>query len=256
MPVPCVLRQIARMATVMAPTAATMVAVFALSSLAGAASAQALPLAGDPAAAQVEQAAQEWIGRYVEEHRLTDADTSVTVVPPRRAAPTCGEAYNVSPADTKVLTRMRFSVRCPGTSRASVYVVRAHIKTPVVVTASALLANQPLTADDVALEVRDLALTPDALLDPAAVVGRAPRRALKAGQVVQARILKGVVVVRRGQAVQIVANAGPIEVTSAGTAMQDGAIDDVIRVKNVSTSKVITARITGAGIVEPVGTAK
>ena len=158
--------------------------------------------------------------------------------------------------DTKVLTRMRFSVRCPGESRATVYVVRARIDMPVLVAAAALTPNQSLSETDFTHDVRDFAQTPDALTDATAAIGRTPRRAVKAGQVIQARLLKGVEAIRRGQAVQIVANTGPVEVTVPGTAMQNGAIDDVIRVKNTSTGKVITARVTSAGTVEPIGTKK
>lgn len=217
---------------------------------------QAPASGADPATAQVETSAQAWLTRYVADRALADAQASVTVTPPRRPAPTCGEPYDIAITDTKVLTRMRFSVRCPGESRATVYVVRAHIDAPLLVAAAALAPNQPLTQTDFTHDVRDLALTPDALIDPAAAIGRTPRRAIKAGQVIQTRLLKGVEAIRRGQSVQIVANTGPVQVTVPATAMQNGAIDDVIRVKNVSTGKVITARITGAGTVEPVGTKK
>jgi len=221
-----------------------------------AAMAQAPATAGDPAAAQVEEAAQAWLTRYVADHALHEAQTSATVTPPRRPAPACGEPYDIAAIDTKVLTRMRFSVRCPGESRATVYVVRARIELPVLVAAAALTPNQSLSETDFTHDVRDFAQTPDALTEAAAAIGRTPRRAVKAGQVIQARLLKGVEAIRRGQAVQIVANTGPVEVTVPGTAMQNGAIDDVIRVKNASTGKVITARVTSAGTVEPIGTKK
>nr|WP_249309103.1 flagellar basal body P-ring formation chaperone FlgA [Ralstonia insidiosa] len=213
-------------------------------------------LTGDPAAAQVEEAAQAWLARYVADHALNDAQASATVSTPRRPASTCGEPYDIAVTDTKVLTRMRFSVRCPGESRATVYVVRARIELPVLVAATALAPNQSLSETDFTHDVRDFAHTPDALTDAAAAIGRTPRRAVKAGQVIQARLLKGVEAIRRGQAVQIVANTGPVEVTVPGTAMQNGAIDDVIRVKNTSTGKTISARVTSASTVEPVGAKK
>ena len=167
-----------------------------------AAMAQAPATAGDPAAAQVEEAAQAWLTRYVADHALHEAQTSATVTPPRRPAPACGEPYDIAAIDTKVLTRMRFSVRCPGESRATVYVVRARIELPVLVAAAALTPNQSLSETDFTHDVRDFAQTPDALTEAAAAIGRTPRRAVKAGQVIQARLLKGVEAIRRGQAVQ------------------------------------------------------
>ena len=134
--------------------------------------------------------------------------------------------------------------------------VRARIDAPATIAAVAIPANKPLTPGDMQLDYRDVAQTPDVLLDPDSAVGHTLRRALKAGQIIQPRMLKGAQVIRRGQAVQILANAGPVEVSAAGTAMQDGAVDDVIRVKNVNTGKIITGRVTGAGTVEPLGGAK
>ncbi len=210
----------------------------------------------DPAAAQVEAAAQAWLTQYVAEHAVPEAQTSATVTPPRRPAPLCGEPYGIAATDTKVLTRMRFSVRCPGEARTTVYIVRARINAPVLVAAAALAPNQALTEADFTHDVRDFASTPDALFDATPAIGRTPRRAIKAGQVIQARLLKGVEAIRRGQAVQIIANTGPVQVTVPATAMQNGAIDDVIRVKNANNGKVINARVTGPGTVEPVGTKK
>lgn len=237
------------------PLASIMIAL-ALSGMQAPAFAQTPPAVSDTAAVQVQQAAQAWVDQYVKDRQLEPIETAVTVVPPRQAPAACDSAYNVSATDTKVLTRMRFSVRCPGASRASVYMVRARINAPVTIAAIAIPANKPLTPGDLQLDYRDVAQTPDALLNPDAAVGYTLRRALKAGQVVQSRMLKGAQVVRRGQAVQILASAGPVEVTAAGTAMQDGALDDVIRVKNVNTGKVINARVTGAGTVEPMGGTK
>lgn len=210
----------------------------------------------DPAVPQVEAAAQAWLDRYIADHAFTDATGSVAVQPARRAAPACDAPYDIAAVETKSLTRLRFSARCPGQTRATAYVVRTRLEVPVLIAASALPANQPISEADVAREVRDIAPMPDALTDAAALANRRTRRALKAGQVLQARLLKGAEAVRRGQAVQIVANTGPVEVTAAGTAMQDGAIDDVIHVKNTATGKTITARVTGTGTVEPVGSVK
>lgn len=212
--------------------------------------------ARDPAVPQVEKAAITWLARYVADHALTKPHASVVVSPPRRPATACGEPYEIVPADTKTLTRMRFSVRCKGEPRATTYMVKARIDTPVLVAATALASGHTLDEADLKQEVRDFALTSDGLTDPALAVGRVLRRTVKAGQVIQARLLKGAEAIRRGQAVQIEANTGPIRVSAPGTALQNGAFDDVIRVKNATTGKVIFARVTGADTVEPVGIKK
>ncbi|WP_226197297.1 flagellar basal body P-ring formation chaperone FlgA [Burkholderia sp. AU30280] len=211
---------------------------------------------GDPAVPQVEKAALTWLARYVANHALTAPHVSVAVSSPRRPAPPCSEPYEIAATDTKALTRMRFSVRCKGEPRATTYLVKARIDTPVLVAATALRSGHTLNEADFKQDVRDFALTPDALTVPALAVGRVLRRTVKAGQVIQARLLNGAETIRRGQTVQIEANSGPIRVSVPGTAMQNGAVDEVIRVKNASTGKVIFARVTGAATVEPVGVTK
>jgi len=210
----------------------------------------------DPAIPQVEKAALTWLTRYVADRALAKPDASVVVSSPRRPAPTCSEPYEIAATDTKTLTRMRFSVRCKGDPRATIYLAKARIDTPVLVAATALRSGHTLNETDFKQDVRDLALTPDALTDPTLAVGRMLRRTVKDGQVIQARLLNGAETIRRGQAVQIEANSGPIHVSVPGTAMQNGAIDEVIRVKNASTGKVIFARVTGADTVEPIGVTK
>ncbi|WP_175885456.1 flagellar basal body P-ring formation chaperone FlgA [Burkholderia sp. BCC0044] len=219
-------------------------------------SAPATASASDPAVAQVEKAARAWLAQYVAEHALSEPRASATVTAPRRPAPACDAPYDIVATDTRVLTRMRFSVRCPSESRATVYTVKAHIDAPVLVATAALAPNQPLSEANFTRDVRDVALTPDALTDPAQAVGRTLRRAVRAGQVIQMRLLKGVEVIRRGQTVQIVADGSGVQVSVPGTAMQSGAIDDVIRVKNASSGKIVTARVTSAGTVEPIGASK
>ncbi|WJF90788.1 flagellar basal body P-ring formation chaperone FlgA [Paraburkholderia bonniea] len=205
--------------------------------------------------AQVQQAALGWLKQDIQRRNLTLLRASATVLPNRRPAPACAGPYDITPAETHALTRLRFAVRCPGTGRASVYQVRAAAYAKVLVSARAIQNGEALTPQDVTLAERDLAATPDALTDPADLAQRSSRRTLQPGQVIQKRFLKGTEAVRRGQSVQIVARTGEVEVRAIGTALQGGAQDDVIRVRNASTGKIIHARVSAAGVVEPVGMA-
>lgn len=68
----------------------------------------------------------------------------------------------------------------------------------------------------------------------------------------QARFLKAGAGVRRGQAVQIVLRRNQFQINSAGTAMQKGDSDALVRVRNDATGKLFLARVVGEGVVEPV----
>jgi flagella basal body P-ring formation protein FlgA len=214
---------------------------------AGMASAHAEP----PANVQVQQAALAWLDNYVKEHQLQDARAEATILPTRFAAPACDAPYEIVPSGAGQIGHLNFAVRCPNDARTTFYQVRTSLFVKVVVAAIAIPTGQPIRVDDVTLEEQNLATVPDALTDPNAVAGRVSRRSLKPGSVVQARFLQEEAAVKRGQMVQIVARNQQLEITMPGTALQNGAKDDVIRVRNTRTGKVVAARVTAPGIVEP-----
>ncbi|AKE06909.1 hypothetical protein XM57_22050 [Burkholderia cepacia] len=182
----------------------------------------------------------------------------VTVLPPgarQAAAPIQCDNPEITPVDTRRIARMRFSVRCDRSSRPAIFIVRGKIFAKLLVAATPVPAGRPLTREDVALAERDWLATQDALTDPRAIDGRVSRRALKAGQVLQKRFLKAQTTVKRGQAVRIVAQAGQIEVSATGTALDDGATGDTIRVRNTGTGRTVDARVVDADTVAPVGAA-
>ena len=63
-------------------------------------------------------------------------------------------------------------------------------------------------------------------------------------------MLTAQLLVKRGEAVRIVARNEQIEVSMAGEAMDPGARGALIRVRN-QNGNIIKARVTGAGTVEP-----
>jgi flagellar basal body P-ring formation protein FlgA len=52
-------------------------------------------------------------------------------------------------------------------------------------------------------------------------------------------------IVRRGQVVEVVAQSGPVSVSLKGMAMQDGARNETIRIRNIQSNREFTAQVTG-----------
>ncbi len=71
------------------------------------------------------------------------------------------------------------------------------------------------------------------------------------GDIVRRSLLHAPTLVRRGDAVNIVAQHEQILVTMAGEALDAGARGDIVRVRNAGSGKVIRARVIDAGEVEP-----
>lgn len=210
------------------------------------------PLLAEPADARVAQAARKFLLDQAAHAGWRNPVVEVSVVGERTPF-ACPRPANVEPLDTRYPGRMRFTAQCPGVEGGRQgFVVRGEISAEVLVTATALPAGRGIAAADLTLERRDVSGVPDALSEAAEVVGQSSRRSLRAGQIMQRQMLVAPVLVRRGATVHIVARSGPVEVTSAGEALEAGRAEEIIRVRNGATGKVIRVRITASGTVEPI----
>ncbi|MFT7772931.1 flagellar basal body P-ring formation chaperone FlgA [Roseateles sp.] len=171
-----------------------------------------------------------------------------------RPAPACNGGWDVTVQDARSLSRLRLAARCPGSPAvpAQSFVLRASLSAEVLVARQAVAVGQALADGDVELQRRDISQTSDALGRLEDVLGQAPRSSLRPGQILQKRQLAPAQLVRRGERVRIVAHSEGIEVQGAGEALDAGARDAVIRVRNSASGRVISARVLDAGLVEPV----
>lgn len=78
----------------------------------------------------------------------------------------------------------------------------------------------------------------------------APTRAVPGPVRTAAPVVKPPVLVKPGQKVRITATAGELRITAVGQSLEEGRIGQMIRVRNVDSSKVLTARVSGPGTVE------
>lgn len=209
------------------------------------------PFAAPTVASQVEEAARAELEKQAEASGLADARFELTVVPPR-AAPACPGPVEVDVLDTRQPTRMRFAVRCPGAGASrQEYIVRARISASVVITATPVAANEVLTDSNVTVGQRDITSITDPVVSPIDAVGQTSRRSLRAGDVLRNSSLSAPVLVKRGDAVVMIAREDGIEVSTAGEALDTGAKGALVRVRNASSGQVVRMRVTAPGMVEP-----
>ena len=216
----------------------------------------ALQVAAAPAAvsitSQVEEAARAQLGAQAAASGLTDAQFELTVVPPR-VAPNCQGQVQVDTLDTRQATRMRFAVRCPGPGAGRLeYIVRARISASVVVLVAPVSANEVLTDAHLTVGQRDITSIADPVTAPNDAVGQTSRRSLRAGDVLRNSSLTAPTLVKRGDAVVMIARIEGIEVSTAGEALDAGAKGATIRVKNSTSGQTLRMRVVAPGTVEPV----
>ncbi len=176
----------------------------------------------------------------------------VGVIDPRLRLARCGEPLKMfySPGGARS-GNTTVGVRCLGPSPWLIYVpARVKLYRDVVVTTRAVPRNVLLGNQHIRLEQRDVSgLTAGYLESPSKALGRVARRPLAIGMIIDPSALENRRLVRRGERVTILANAGRLAVQMKGKALMDGASGDRVRVKNLSSGRIVEGTVSAAGVI-------
>ena len=90
----------------------------------------------------------------------------------------------------------------------------------------------------------------DALSSPSQAIGAVLKRSVRRGDTLRTNWLDIPPVVHRGQRVRIIARKGSIRLSTMGEALSKGRSQEFIRVRNLSSKKIVSGRVTPNGDVE------
>jgi len=143
-------------------------------------------------------------------------------------------------------------VRCDDEPGWRLYVpVSVRREADVVVLTAPARSGEPLAASQLAVQRRDMGQAGGpGFTDPAAVVGRTPRRALARGTALTEADLALGAPLRRGDPVVLVSRVGGIEVRMAGRALGPARDGGVVSVENTGSHRIIRGRLIAEGVVE------
>ncbi|CDF83894.1 Putative flagellar basal body P-ring biosynthesis protein FlgA [Pseudomonas knackmussii B13] len=151
--------------------------------------------------------------------------------------------------EPSALARQRYEVRC-GDGWSLVVSSQAEVFLPVLVTGAVLERGHTLEAGDLQLKTQNIARAHHGFYVRAdQVLGQALRRRVRAGQLLTPALLTEAAQVKRGQQVRISASRDGIQASMPGEAMANGQQGEVIKVRNLSSQKVIQAKVIDAGVV-------
>lgn len=165
---------------------------------------------------------------------LPPGDVSLTVSAPQgiRFGGPAGINVNVSVNGQLITTaRVRFQV---------------DLFEEVVVTVQPISSGTTLTLDNLKMERRNLSRSNSSLefiTDINKVLGLAARRSVGTGIILDSSMITKPVILQRGQTVTIVAQRGGIEIRTSGVARQDGYEGQLIRVQNIDSKKMLSAKV-------------
>ncbi len=110
--------------------------------------------------------------------------------------------------------------------------------------------NEIITPDMVKMETKDLARLKDPCMDLREIIGKKMTRRGRGGRVLSIDNVDFPPVVQKGQLVKILVNYKSMSLTATGIASSNGKQDQVIRVKNTRSQKIIFCKVAAPGIVE------
>jgi flagella basal body P-ring formation protein FlgA len=142
-------------------------------------------------------------------------------------------------------------VRCEGSRPWKLFVpVQLAQIEPVVVSRRPLARGQTLQAEDLALSEIDVSGVHRAYFSRIEdLVGMRSKRSLPSGEVLHAGLLEREQLVRRGSQVEILADTAGLQVRMRGKAMADGGRGDLVKVKNLSSGRVVSGTVEGPGLI-------
>lgn len=140
-------------------------------------------------------------------------------------------------------------VTCPDTPGWHLFVpVKIRIQKPVVAAATPISKGTVLSADNLTIAYIDsFMLNGDMTTDMSVLIGARSKRDIRTSQPVRQN---QICVVCRDDMVEIIAKKGGMQIKTNGRALQDGALNDMIRVQNIRSQRIISAVVSAVGQVK------
>lgn len=161
--------------------------------------------------------------------------------------------YEVIPSNPGILGSSRFSLIFRVDNRVVKNMsVRGRIEAlaPVVVVTRKLQKGTVLSPGDLTLTTKNLNNLRDPGLSLSEFSGKKLTRNIKAGTPISHSMVVSLPVIKRGERVKIVIRSGMMHLSASGIARTDGRRNQVIRVQNSNSKKIIHCRVTAPGLVE------
>lgn len=156
------------------------------------------------------------------------------------------EYFTKSPIEGR--SYITVGVRCPQQDGWTIYVSTSVSQyAEIYVAAHDIRRGDTITADAIELKRVDAtSVRGQTIDDPRSVIGSRAKRRISAGK---ALLPRNLCVICKGELVNIVAEnaSGSLKLSMNGKAMTDGAVGEVIRVRNAKTNRVIEATISAPG---------
>ena len=200
--------------------------------------------------AAIVKAVQKFLENHQDIKQYAERDIQVEHLDPQLNLNQCSEALQTYLAPgAKTLGKTTVGVRCHAPKAWALYVpARVTLYETVYRTADNLPRGHLISEADIEPVKQDLGrLHRGYFSDKSQLIGKETRRRLRQGHVITPSQVKAPLLVKRGDQVELIARSSPYAVRMSGKAMADGARGDRIRVKNLSSKRIVEGTVTQAG---------
>lgn len=202
---------------------------------------------------KIQQAAQQYIQQTV--HLGDDESVNIQIghLDSRLHLPACKTPLDVSePIQSKRHGARTLLVKCMDSKPWQIYLsAKVDIAKPILVAMNTIAKGEVISVEMLALEKTNVAkLAGGYFTDPNLIIGKTVTMTLMPGSPITAKVIASPTLIKRGQMVEIVAVGNGIEVHHKGQALSDGALGDMVSVKNLTSKRSLEGQVAASGIVK------
>ncbi len=200
----------------------------------------------------IKAAAQTFLSTHSNVEGRANTTISIENIDNRLTLPACGTTLDTFlPSGAKVQGKTTVGVRCQSPKPWTLYVpANVTTITQVLVTSTPLRRGHVMTAGDISLHSKNTSqLNAAYLSNPDQVVGKVLKKNLANKALLTPAVLTEPHIIHKGQHVDLRAGLGGLNVSAPAIALMGGAVGDRIRVKNVSSGKIVEGAILASGVV-------
>jgi len=192
---------------------------------------------------------------YLQQSRLNGRwQITFTPIDSRLSAKSCEKPLSTSLESRAPIGRLTVKVRCEMPAWTLLLPAQVSVWQPVLAARYPLKRGQQVHEADFTWVERDIGALPQGWLsDSRLLQGQQLTRRLSTGQLLLSSQLKAAQLIAPGEPVQILSQSDGIRVQMKGEALSAGSLGQLIRVRNLSSGRVLRARVVAQGQVEAQG---
>ncbi|VAW57543.1 hypothetical protein MNBD_GAMMA07-2616 [hydrothermal vent metagenome] len=196
--------------------------------------------------------AQQFLDMNIDKTQYSRINIQLNQLDPRLNLSQCPQPLTSKLAPGSQFTgKTTVHLRCNSSRPWTVYIIaQISLYGLIVETSKPLSKDHVLKENDLVLSEKDLSrIKYGYFVKKDHLIGKQLRRRLPQNKIIKSNYVKDQTLVKRGENVSIIAEKSGYSVKMTGTAMASGSLGERIRVKNISSKRIIEGIIKRAGVV-------